>query len=92
MNWKDVTQYSSAVGALASGVLLSFMQFIQQGDLTYNVLYYVAQMLIYSGSIFGVQMYYKGKFGELSTKVDDNKQKIDELNNIVSDNSSKEAV
>ena len=68
-NWKDVTQYTSAVAAIASGIVLSFMQYVGYGDLSTGVLTYVGQMLIYAGGIFGVTMYWNGKYVELKSMI-----------------------
>jgi hypothetical protein len=62
--WKDVTQYSTAVAAFASGVTLAFLQYFDMGDLTNGVLGYVAQVLVYAAGIFGVTMYWNGKYRE----------------------------
>ena len=59
-HWKDVTQYSTAVAAFASGVTLAFLQYFDMGDLTNGVLGYVAQVLVYAAGIFGVTMYWNG--------------------------------
>lgn len=62
--WKDVTQYSTAVAALSSGIALAFLQYFNMGDLTNGVLGYVAQVLVYAAGIFGVTMYWNGKYRE----------------------------
>jgi len=59
--WKELTQYSTAVAALTSGIALAFLQYFDSGDLTSGVLGYVAQVLVYAGSIFGVNIYWNGK-------------------------------
>ena len=62
--WKDITQYSTAVVAFLSGLILSFLQYFETGDLTTGVLGYVAQVLVYAASVFGVTMYWNGKYQE----------------------------
>lgn len=62
--WKDVTQYGTAVTAFLSGVTLAFIQYFDTGDLSNGVLGYVAQVLVYAASIFGVTMYWNGKYRE----------------------------
>lgn len=64
-NWKDITQYSTAVASLASGIVLSFLQYFGQGDLSSGVLGYVGQTLIYAAAIFGATIYWNGKYLEL---------------------------
>lgn len=62
--WKDIVQYSTAVAAFTSGVALAFLQYFDTQDLTNGVLGYVAQVLVYAASIFGVTMYWNGKYRE----------------------------
>ena len=62
--WKDITQYATAVIGFASGVGLAFLQYFSTGDITNGVLGYVAQVLVYAASIFGVTMYWNGKYKE----------------------------
>ena len=62
--WKDIVQYSTAVAAFTSGVALAFLQYFDTQDLTNGVLGYVAQVLVYAASIFGVTMYWNGKYKE----------------------------
>lgn len=68
--WKDVTQYSTAVAALGSGIALAFLQYFDNGDLTNGVLGYVAQVLVYAAGIFGVTMYWNGKYRETTATLD----------------------
>lgn len=68
--WKDITQYATAVIGFASGVGLAFFQYFDSGDLTSGVLGYVAQVLVYAASIFGVTMYWNGKYRETMNKFD----------------------
>lgn len=62
--WKDIVQYSTAVAAFVSGVTLAFLQYFDTYDLTNGVLGYVAQVLVYAASVFGVTMYWNGKYRE----------------------------
>ena len=68
--WKDITQYTTAVSAFISGVVLAFVQYSETGDLSNGVLGYVAQVLAYAASIFGVTMYWNGKYREAMNVVD----------------------
>lgn len=63
--WKDITQYTTAVASMASGIVLAFLQYFDSGDITNGVLGYVAQTLLYAAGIFGVTMYWNGKYNEL---------------------------
>ncbi len=75
--WKDITQYITAVGALASGVTLAFIQYFEAGDLTNGVLGYVAQVLVYAAGIFGVTMYWNGKYRETMNTIDARYNKLE---------------
>ena len=76
-NWKDITQYSTAVGSLVSGIVLSFLQYFDQGDLTSGVLGYVGQTLIYAAAIFGATIYWNGKYLELKSIVRNGNARMD---------------
>lgn len=67
--WKDITSYATAVAALASGIVLTYLQYFDSGDVSSGVLGYVGQTLIYAASIFGVTMYWNGKYNELKRTV-----------------------
>lgn len=76
-SWKDITQYSTAVISLISGITLSFLQYFDQGDLTSGVLGYVGQTLIYAAAIFGATIYWNGKYLELRNIVRNGNTKLD---------------
>lgn len=69
--WKDVTQYSTAVVSLLSGIVLTYLQYFDSGDISNGVLGYVAQTLMYAAAIFGVTMYWNGKYQEQSQRWDE---------------------
>ena len=71
-NTKEWFQYLTAGGMIISGVVLTFLCFFLNHD---SVLWYMAQALVYAGSIFGVSMYIKTKWGEVKNDV---KHMIDE--------------
>lgn len=75
--WKDVTQYSTAVASLVSGIVLSFLQYFDQGDLSSGVLGYVGQTLIYAAAIFGATIYWNGKYLELKNIVRNGNTRMD---------------
>lgn len=70
--WKDITQYASAVAAMVSGMVMAHMQYFDAGDLTSGVLGYVGQTLMYAAGIFGVTMYWNGKYNELKQTLQTN--------------------
>lgn len=76
--WKDYTQYGTAVTAFASGLALAFLQYFDMGDLTNGVLGYVAQVLVYAASVFGVTMYWNGKYRETMNIVNERYNKLEE--------------
>lgn len=73
-NWKDIVQYTTAIIAMGSGVVLAFLQYFDSGDITNGVLGYVAQVLLYAASIFGATMYWNGKYNELKSLVVNDKR------------------
>ena len=84
--WKDITQYSTAVAALTSGIALAFLQYFNMGDLTNGVLGYVAQVLVYAAGIFGVTMYWNGKYREgaamLNARFNSLKEELESAKNV----------
>ena len=68
MTDKDKIQYFTAVLMLISGVVLAFFSVFMKDDVTEGVLWYVAQCVVYAGSIFGVSIYIKSKFEEITQK------------------------
>lgn len=76
--WKDLTQYGTAVAAFISGVALAFIQYFDMGDLSNGVLGYVAQVLVYAASIFGVTMYWNGKYKETMSAINSRYNELEE--------------
>lgn len=63
----------TAVAMLSSGIVLAFLSFfIGDHDVPDGVLWYVAQALVYAGSIFGVTIYFRSKMGEMENRQSDN--------------------
>lgn len=70
-NTKDWIQYGSAIGMLATGVLLTFLCFfLNQYNINDSVLLYVAQCLVYAGSIFGVSIYIRSKITDVKNDIE----------------------
>ncbi len=61
---KETAAIISALMMLVSGIALSVVGFATSptGEIHDSVLWYLAQALIYAGSIFGVKIYIDGKF------------------------------
>ena len=70
-NTKEWIQYSTASAMIVSGIVLSFISFFVNGDITEGVLWYMAQALTYAGGIFGVSIYFKTKLGQSITQIED---------------------
>ncbi|WP_028897829.1 hypothetical protein [Prevotella sp. HUN102] len=69
-NTKEWFQYITAGGMIVSGVVLTFLCFfLNHYQISDSVLWYMAQALVYAGSIFGVSMYIKTKWGEVKNDV-----------------------
>jgi hypothetical protein len=73
---KEDVQICTAVGMLIAGVSLSVAGFIVDptGQIHDSVLWFFAQCLIYSGSIFGVATYVNTKFNHLVDKLNQMKE------------------
>lgn len=61
----------SALVMQLSGIALAVASFMQPpaGEISDSVLWYVAQTLIYSGSIFGVGVYVQTKVAEIRSEL-----------------------
>ena len=70
-NTKEWIQYSTASAMIVSGIVLSFISFFVNGDITEGVLWYMAQALTYAGGIFGVSIYFQTKLGQSVTQTED---------------------
>ena len=90
--WKDIVQYATAVVSIVSGIVLANFNYFEHGDITSGVLGYVAQTLIYAGSIFGVTMYWNGKYGELRSVIQRNRNDIDSISDKMVGSKSKKPV
>lgn len=70
-NSKEWIQYGTASLMILSGVVLTFISFFVNGDVTDGVLWYTAQALTYAGGIFGVSIYFRTKLGSSITEIKD---------------------
>ena len=67
-------EYFAVLSALCmqlSGIGLAVASFLRtpEGEIADSVLWYVAQTLIYSGSIFGVSVYLQTKMAEIRSEL-----------------------
>lgn len=69
-NTKEWIQYGSAIVVLTSGIVLAYVSYFtsQMRDVTDNVLWYFAQTLMYTGSVFGVAIAIDAKFENIKNK------------------------
>ena len=68
-NTKEWFQYGTAALMILSGVILTFISFFVNGDVSEGVLWYMAQSLTYAGAIFGVSVYFHQKIGETRNEI-----------------------
>lgn len=69
-NVREGLQYSAAIGMLLSGIVLTFLSFFLNNYVVSDgVLWYVSQTLVYSGAIFGVNVYFKTKLGNFESRL-----------------------
>ena len=69
-NVSEGLQSRAAIGMLLSGVVLTFLSFFLNNYVVSDgVLWYVSQTLVYSGAIFGVNVYFKTKLGNFESRV-----------------------
>lgn len=69
-NTKEWIQYGSAVVVLIFAIVLVYISYFTSNtqDVTDNVLWYFAQSLMYTGSIFGVAIAIDAKFENIKNK------------------------
>lgn len=71
-NVREGLQYSTAIGMVVSGIVLAFLSFfLNSYIISDGVLWYISQALVYSGAIFGVNIYFKTKLGNFESRVKD---------------------
>lgn len=70
-NKKDTIATWSAVGMLGFGVILTTAGFIipPVGEVHDSILWILGQVLIYTGSIFGITMYTNHRLAEMSNEI-----------------------
>lgn len=77
-DWRNKTQYATAVIAALSGIALAFIQYFETGDLTSGILGYVGEVLVFAAGVFGTTMYVNDRVSELKTFVKKNNGNIDD--------------
>lgn len=70
INKENVAMFSAIIMQV-SGIIIALLSFFRSpvGEISDSVLWYVAQTLIYSGSIFGVSVYLQTKVAEIRSEL-----------------------
>ena len=92
LNTKEWIQYGSAIFMIISGSLLSFISFFTLGTVVGGVLLYLSEALVFAGAVYGVNLYYKTKFGQFETSAIDKlrKEVTEKLDKYLSNKESKQ--
>ena len=71
LDLRDKIAYTVAVILIASGIIMAFCCFFmtEDHDITDGVLYYTAQTFVTGGSLLGIGVWIKGKFGEINNYI-----------------------
>lgn len=82
-NWKDVTQYSTAVASFLSGVFMAFASFFRNNTIQGEILGFIGECFTLTGGIFGVTLYIRHKTSQMAVKIKDSilQELQDERNN-----------
>jgi len=65
---------------ISSAIILTFISFFLTATVVGGVLWYVSEALVYAGSIFGVSVYFRTKFGDFESRTKaDLKTQIQEM-------------
>lgn len=77
---KDRLSYATAIGLIASGVVIAFLSFfLNQYDIATGILIYIAQAFVVGGSLLGASAYFRSKWLEFNTNAQTEiKQMIDQ--------------
>lgn len=68
-NWKDVTQYATAVASFLSGVAMAFASFIRNNTVGGEVLGFIGECFTLTGGIFGVGLYVRHKTEQMGARI-----------------------
>lgn len=68
LDFRDRVAYIMAIILIASGIIMAFLCFLitEDHNVTDGVLYYTAQAFVTGGSLLGIGIWIKGKFGEIN--------------------------
>lgn len=68
-NWKDVTQYATAVASFLSGVAMAFASFIRNNTVEGEILGFIGECFTLTGGIFGIGLYVRHKTEQMGTRI-----------------------
>lgn len=68
-NWKDVTQYATAVASFLSGIAMAFASFIRNNTVEGEILGFIGECFTLTGGIFGVGLYVRHKTEQMGTRI-----------------------
>lgn len=68
-NWKDVTQYATAVTSFLSGVAMAFASFIRNNTVEGEILGFIGECFTLTGGIFGVGLYVRHKTEQMGVRI-----------------------
>ena len=71
LDFRDKLAYSIAIILICSGIIMAFCCFFMTEDhnITDGVLFYTAQTFVTGGSLLGIGVWVKGKFGEINNYI-----------------------
>ena len=71
LDFRDKVAYSIAIILICSGIIMAFLCFFMTEDhnITDGVLFYTAQTFVTGGSLLGIGVWVKGKFGEMNSYI-----------------------
>lgn len=68
-NWKDVTQYATAVASFLSGVAMAFASFIRNNTVEGEILGFIGECFTLTGGIFGIGLYVRHKAEQMGARI-----------------------
>lgn len=68
-NWKDVTQYATAVASFLSGVCMAFASFFKNNTVQGEILGFIGECFTLTGGIFGVTLYIRHKTSQMAQHI-----------------------
>ena len=71
LDFRDKLAYSIAILLICSGIIMAFFCFFltEDHDITDGVLFYTGQTFVTGGSLLGISVWVKGKFGEMNNYI-----------------------